>query len=139
MIPSQTSIFFPILNDIVSFATDPHLKTEEELIIYAKADLDSTRSLFAVVDEREVADLWDFRVRTSIFDLELPVTKGSKKHVKTKAVSDGYWLFLAPLTKGDHTIYFSGEKLDFDKVRTFNSAKLPIFRVEVKYELTIKE
>ena len=35
-IPSGRAIFFPIINDIISFATDPHLKTGEELRKYAK-------------------------------------------------------------------------------------------------------
>src|SRR6266516_2253250 len=42
-ISSGRSIFFPIINDLISFATDPHLKTENELLAYSKADLDTTK------------------------------------------------------------------------------------------------
>ena len=42
----------------------------------------------------------------------------------TKAVSDGYWVFLKPLNEGDHIIEFHGVQ--------------PHFRTQVRYRLTVK-
>lgn len=137
IIPSHKSLFFPILNDIVSFATDPELKTEEQLSLYAKADLDNTRLLRVVIDGYELEDIWRYRIRTSPFDVELPVAKTSGKYAISRAVSDGFWMFLHPLTKGCHTIFFAGEKLEFDKISMSEGMESPIFKVEVKYLLTI--
>jgi hypothetical protein len=138
-IPNDRSLFFPILNDIVSFATDPQLKTEEELSQYAKADLDTTRFLHVVIDGCELIHIWKYRVRTPAFDLALPVGEHKEKYNMTRAVSDGYWLFLHPLGKGRHTIFFGGEKLDYDRTSLSyrNPNELPIFKVDVKYNLTV--
>lgn len=138
IIPNHKSLFFPVLNDIVSFATDPHLKNEEQLSLYAKADLDNTRSLRVVVDGNELEDIWRYRIRTSPFDVVLPVAKPNGKYAISRAVSDGYWMFLHPLTKGCHTIHFGGEKLEFDKISLSEEGMgSPIFKVDVKYDLTI--
>jgi hypothetical protein len=138
-IPVGKSIFFPVLNDIISFATDPQLKNEEELSSYAKADLDETRALCVSVDGNELHDIEQFRIRTSPFELRLPKSKFVGSYETTRCVSDGYWIFLKPLDRGQHTIYFMGEKLEFDKIVHNNYERLqaPTFRVEVNYNLTI--
>lgn len=141
IIPNHRSLFFPILNDIVSFATDPLLKTEEQLSLYAKADLDNTKFLHVLIDGVEPDDIWQYRIRTSAFDLALPVSTENEKYMTTRAVSDGYWMFLEPLSIGYHSIYFAGEKLEFDKtgIAYGERTELPTFAVEVKYYLTVCE
>ena len=56
----------------------------------------------------------------------------------TKAVSDGYWVFLKPLGSGHHSIYFKGEKFAYDEVYKgkFNGNQ-PKFNVEVQYNIII--
>jgi hypothetical protein len=138
-IPFGKSMFFPVLNDIVSFATDPQLKTEMELASYAKADLDNAKILRVIIDGYELIDVKDYRVRTAAFDISLPLRGSDNKYMTTRAVSDGYWMFLRPLGKGCHSIYFVGEKIEFDKAfPPFNLVSgMPSFRVEVKYKITI--
>jgi hypothetical protein len=139
-ISNRRSIFFPILNDIISFATDPYLKTEQQLRSYANADLDETKFLYVNIDGSELKDLKQYRIDTPIFEIRLPSQQQPEQsYVTTKAVSDGYWIFLEPLPIGEHRIQFIGEKLEFDKIResTDKSIQLPTFRVEVKYNLTV--
>jgi hypothetical protein len=70
------------------------LKTETQLILRAKEDMDDIVRREAVVDGVSLQDIEKYRVRSSVFDLsyrennifELP----SKS---TRAISDGYWVF----------------------------------------------
>jgi hypothetical protein len=139
VMPRGRSLFFPVLNDLVSFATDPGLKTEEELTMYARADLDTTKSLRVIIDGDEFDQIWNYRVRTSPFELTVPLARHNGEYVQTRAVSDGFWIFMYPLGKGRHTIYFTGEKSEFDRTSTpdGSSKELPVFRVEVEYNLTV--
>ena len=135
-IPSGRAIFFPIINDIISFATDPHLKTGEELRKYAKKDLDNVKFLSARLDGIEIGNLECYRVQTSMFEIKLPNGQ-SGDLLPTKAISEGYWIFLSPLSIGKHKIEFKGEKLAFDEITDFKSDHLPKFNTEVIYDITI--
>jgi len=48
---------------------------------------------------------------------------------KTKAVSDGFWVFLEPLPSGNHDIDHSGSVLDPTGVNSYNS--------QAKYHLIV--
>lgn len=137
--PAGKAIFFPVVNDLVSFYTDTHLKTEAELFSYARADLDHVTFLQVKVDGMEIQDLESFRSCSSIFQISLPNKNGRSSFITTEAVSDGYWMFLKPVGHGQHIVEFAGEKLEFDQ---FESGKqmmteVPKFRVQVYYLLTV--
>lgn len=140
----ETAIFFPILNDIISYYTDPQLKTQSDLDAYAKLDLDHTIFISAMIDGNEIPNLYSFRVHSHLFSITVPNRKDKDLRVKTEALSDGYWLFLKPLSPGIHKLQFVGEKLEFDMIkdyRHFSDADvkgLPKFRVEVTYNLDVK-
>lgn len=151
-IPKGHSIFFPLINDLISFATDPLLQNESELRMYAKADLDETSipPSHVTVDGVEIPNIGRYRIQTRVFDIVLPPRKpnsteagswfSSRLPVSTRAVSDGYWIFLKPLAIGAHEIEFVGEKLQFDrKIRRgiVRNVKVPKFRVEVTYQIEI--
>ena len=99
-IPHGRSIFFPVLNDLISFATDQKLKTEEELASYARADLNSTTTLWVRIDGLPLVDLEKYRVSSPLFDITLPPKERGLSPIKTQAVSDGFWIFLAPFDRG---------------------------------------
>lgn len=141
LLPLGRSILFPILNDIISYATDSHLKDEKEMSTYAKADLDETRTLYVKVDEFELGNLKDYRVQTKLFEITLPPERHGECPRRTQAVSDGYWVFLKPLPVGNHVIHFIGEKLEYDKslLPRTDGDHLPSFRVEVSYYLRIEQ
>jgi hypothetical protein len=138
-IPEGRSLFFPIVNDIISFATDPHLRSETDLREYAKADLDTTKSLNVKIDGVSIDASGYHRIQSSIFEIVLPLSKSSGIPTNTKAISDGFWVFLQPLSTGYHQIEINGEKLDYDKEPTLTNSKmeLPLFRVKVTYHLKI--
>jgi hypothetical protein len=151
-IPLGKSLFFPLINDLISFATDPHLRNESELRMYAKADLDETSipPTRANVDGFEIPNIERYRVQTRVFDIALPPRKpnsteagswfSSRIPVTTRAVSDGYWVFLKPLRNGLHRIEFVGEKLQYDKrIRggIERNVKVPKFRIDVSYQIEV--
>jgi hypothetical protein len=132
-ISSERAIFFPLVNDLISFAEYSELKTEKELHEYASADLDEASHLYAVVDGTKLEHLENNRVHTELFDLDLYTE--STGLVRTTAASDGYWVFLKTLPSGRHTIAFGGEKLLFDDLRT--NGYVGKFRVNVTYDIEI--
>jgi hypothetical protein len=151
-IPQGNSIFFPLINDIISFATDPHLRNESELCAYAEADLDQTLipPTHLNIDGFEIPGIEKYRVQTSVFDIILPPRKpnsnragswfSSQVPVATRAVSDGYWAFLKPFRRGVHRIAFVGEKLQYDnRIRNGfeQNIQVPKFRVDVTYQIYV--
>ena len=83
----------------------------------------------------EIQNLENYRVHTFYSRVILSDLPGNR--ITTKAVSDGYWIFLLPLSIGKHKIEFAGEKLAFDEITNFNSDHLPKFNTEVAYDITI--
>jgi hypothetical protein len=109
IIPSDKPALFPIINFITSFVEEPDLKTDFDLILRAKKDIDDIVKKQAVIDGVNLQDIEKYRIRSSVFELryaennvfELP-------SVSTRAISDGYWVFLKPLRPGLHHIYAAG-------------------------------
>jgi hypothetical protein len=112
-IPSGKAILFPIIASIFSFATDPHLKTEEDLIRTVTRDINNVERLSLTIDEIVFDDLRNFRVRSEVFS---DLVNGTP----TKVVSDGYWIFLKPLPVGNHKIHFLGKNSDFFNEATYS-------------------
>ena len=151
-LPKGRSVFFPIINDLISLATDPHLKDESELRAYAKADLDEVRipPTHVNIDGFEILHIERYRFQTAIFDIVLPPRAPNSNQagswfpslhsMRTRAVSDGYWIFLKPLHSGKHRIEFIGEKLQYDKrvkKGVEQNIRVPKFRVDVTYQIEV--
>jgi hypothetical protein len=57
----------------------------------------------------------------------------------TKAISDGYWIFLRPLSIGEHIIFFGGEKLLYDEMQYFGyKGEHGMFKVEVRFNILVR-
>jgi hypothetical protein len=140
VVPPGKALFFPVITDRISYAEHGFLKTEKELASYAKADLDSTGRLDVSVDGEQVDKNGIARVRTNLFQFIFPRgSQPSSRNDTSYAVSDGYWVFLMPLSPGDHSLYFIGEKLKYDEFYLKRSlGKDSIFRVEVEYCLVVE-
>jgi hypothetical protein len=124
-IPNRKPILFPILVSQFSFAEIPIINTDEELISYTAKDIDQCSLLEATVDGIKLCNLHNYRVRFGPFELFLPPDNvWNIRPGVTKAVSDGFWVFLKALNCGDHTISFHGIE--------------PHFETEVTYYITIK-
>jgi hypothetical protein len=138
-LPSK-SIFFPIINNLISYQEYPWLNNDEALIAYARRDLDETQMAELNLNGTELTTIDSNRITTEIFEIQFPVDITNRKTANTRAVSDGYWAFLTPLSKGEHTIYFRGRKLAYDQLLKGSSrdSDKPKFEVQVTYYLMVK-
>ena len=78
------------------------------------------RSVELILDGTKLEDLKDYRVQSPLFDVTLPdnnIFQG--KPGPTKAVSDGYWVLLQPLSPGKHELKYSGVLVDFTTTSTY--------------------
>jgi hypothetical protein len=124
-IPSGKGILLPIIASEFSFAEFPSAKAEEDLFSYVSKDLDSCSLLEAVVDDFVLQKLDRYRIRSGPFDINLPFNNvWNVIPGPTKAVSDGFWIFLGPLNDGEHTLRIQGIE--------------PNFQTKVTYRLIIK-
>jgi len=125
-IPSGKAILFPILNHGCTLADEPTIKSEKELLLHAKREMDIISDLEVTVDGSKLKGLQRYRVRSPIFDVILPENSlfGGRPG-PTRGAGDGYWLFLEPLVNGNHKIYSFGSCL---------SGKV---NVGVSYDITV--
>lgn len=104
------ALLIPLINYECSTVEDG-LTTEEELQACAAevADYMSTKSLHASVDGRDVTGLGAFRFVSGLFEFDSSGTNVFGVPAGTSAsVADGYWIMLAPLSAGVHTVNFGG-------------------------------
>jgi hypothetical protein len=111
-IPSGIALYFPILNaECSTVEPDPfHGNNEAELRACAKGWMDTSTGLAAEIDGRPVRNLSAYRHQSTLYAfgplganniLGVPGATGF-------SADDGYYLMLAPLPTGAHTIHFSG-------------------------------
>jgi hypothetical protein len=132
-VPAGRALFFPILNTVFGAGvfdcepTNPGVPCDvNALRAAAGAPLDNPTTLEASIDGTPLQNLRDYRVQSPVFSLTFPegAVFGLPSGTFTPHVSDGYWLMLAPLSAGAHTIHFKGVRADG-------------FEVEVTYTLTV--
>lgn len=113
------ALFFPLANAECSSLEEPpfHGDTAEEQRACAKfwADQIDTASLFCEVDGVPVQNLASYRVVSPQFAFTAPTpwVFGAVGGTGT-AVGDGYYLLLAPLSAGGHTIHFGSTSFGID-------------------------
>jgi hypothetical protein len=127
-IPAGKAILFSILNYGATFADEPAIKSEQELVSLGKREMDAISSLEVTVDGVKLNGLQRYRVQSPIFDVVLPENNlfGGEAG-PTRGVGDGYWLFLEPLHKGKH------------KIHSFGSCLAGTVNIGVNYDITIIE
>ena len=128
-------MLYPVAN---AFCTPPDANTEDGLRKCAAALMNRAGELRSEVDGISIQSLNTYRVQSPLFRFTLPqnnifgadpgcylLTQPCSPSLTFDAVSDGYWIMLAPLPAGQHTVHFS--------------AKLPSlsFAVDVTYNLTV--
>jgi hypothetical protein len=134
-IPTGKALFFPILNVEAdypcpaeyNFEPAPGQSLEDFLTESAKAWL-QVRALNVEIDGVPLQNLFGYRVTSPLFTFTGntslthwdPCITGEPQ----PAVSDGYWIMLAPLSAGNHTLHFHGAATswgtDFDVDVTYN-------------------
>jgi hypothetical protein len=120
-IPSGKSMLFPIIASLFSFAEVPFIKTDEELISYTAKDIDNYSHLEASIDGQKLQNLDQYRVQFGPFDITFPSHNiWNVKSGFTRAVSDGFWVFLKPTNDGYHKISFHGIEPNFYTTVTYH-------------------
>jgi hypothetical protein len=133
-IPSDKGILIPIINVVCDSATEPALDTEAELRACAQDDQDTVIGKEITVDGRSVGNLDSYRFQTSVFNLTFPENNIAGVTPQTaKALSDGFWILLEPLSPGMHEVHFKA--LLGDPTAT----GLTNFALDVRYVLTVVE
>lgn len=140
IISREKSILFPIVNDLISYAEYKKLVNESDLRRYAKDDLDTTTLFSCIVDDIHLHGLEKYRIQSELFELTIPLqANGVVMPALTKAISDGYWIFLKPLSIGEHIIFFRGEKSLYDEIQSFGyKGENGMFKVEVEYSIVVR-
>jgi hypothetical protein len=109
VVPKNKSILFPVINYEMNSLEMPSLKTETQLMKHVREDMDDIISLRAALDGHTLP-VHRIKSDPPMFTLHMP--KNNPFNLQgggtTQATSDGFWVFLKPLTAGEHEIYFSG-------------------------------
>jgi hypothetical protein len=134
-VPAGKAIFLPIINTECSTLEAAPFFGSNEAALRACAggfgDAMGISTLEVAVDGKKVKDLGSFRVQSPVFGLTLPADNILGVNPGTgSSVSDGYWLMLKPLARGNHTIHFEGELV---------SGPAAGFAVNVTYHLTVAD
>jgi len=127
-VPAGKAFFFPILNSWCDNVDVTPAKTFKELQECAATFIDGVSELHVSIDGKELNNLFRYRVKSPPFcdwfpsaDNVYETQFGSSFTGWTCPVaSDGFWLMLAPLAKGNHTINFGGTNGTFTLDVTYN-------------------
>jgi len=131
-IPASKGILFPVFNVECSFAEYPNLKSDSELSQCARDAIDSVTFVQASIDGIQIQNI--SRIQSPPFDVTF--TEQNIFGVQagpTRAVSDGFWIFLQPLSPGNHQINFKGAVVDYTTTGTVSVTN------DITYHLTVVE
>lgn len=134
-VPPGKALFFPILNVIINnFEEDPPL-TDEELLATAQFFGTGAVNLAVEVDGVALQNLDDYHVQTDIFEISAPADNiyGYPGGGTSHAADDGIYIMLAPLSKGEHRVSFSGTFLFTAEEHGFDFE----FNLSIVYNLTV--
>ncbi len=128
-VPAGTKLFFPVVNYFYcALAEDPPEQQTEEYVRSQVAFFrEAAGDLEASVDGRPVRDLQRYFEESVLFDVVLPANNLFELPAGTLAspcADAGFYLMLAPLRPGTHTIHFAGSVEDD-------------FTLDVTYEITV--
>lgn len=131
-ISSDKAILIPIINTECSYSESPNLKTKQDLTNCA-VEGQTNAQISASLDNRSIVDPKKYRITTDIFNVTYaddPVFPTNSK--VSEAVSDGWYLFLEPMQKGQHDI-----KVMASQVGGLTEPD-PTSLIDVTYHITIE-
>lgn len=110
-IPYGKAILFPVINYECSFADEPLILTEKGLQSKCTTEIDDIVDISACLDGNRI-NLKQCRVQSQCFKVNIPFDNClNAKSGSTTMVSDGYWLFIEPLQRGNHVLTSFGSCL----------------------------
>jgi hypothetical protein len=130
-IPNGKAIFFPIINVEANTIDEDPVPTEDELRASANDFADLMTDLTVTIDGKPVRNLKRYRAESPLYTigpLEADNVAGADEGTVADAVTDGYWILLAPLSSGEHEIKFSG---------TADASPDFIFKLDITYKVTV--
>jgi hypothetical protein len=118
-VPEGKAIFFPVLNyEADNFFNNPPFippKTIKELREYAANIINGATDLIVELDGKPIKIGKSYRVQSAVFGVHLPDNNIEQYFGYTAPageyapmVDDGYYVMLAPLSHGYHTLHFHG-------------------------------
>ena len=138
-VPVATALFFPII-DAECATAEGNGTTDVELSACAKGIIDHAVDLSCEIDGIAVQNLAAFRVHSPLFTWgPLPENNVFQDSVNFPAgttspsVSDGYFVMVAPLSVGSHTIHFKGSVVFTQAQDGFDFT----FSLDITYHLTV--
>ena len=138
-VPAGAALFFPIVNFYANYPCPPEFgfepapgqSLEDFLRGFVTGVIDGAANMAVEVDGVSLGDVSSFRGTSDLFLLDIDPSWGAADPCVTgapqPAVVDGFWIMLAPLSPGAHTLHFHGELPDFGG-----------FMVDVTYNLTVQ-
>lgn len=129
-VPAGKALFFPIINAECS-TLEGNGSTEKELRTCAEGLINPVTSVAAEIDWLPIQSPQAYRVSSPLFTFgPLPEDNvlqlfgvDAPAGATSLSVADGYYLLLAPLPVGQHTIHFTGT--------------VPGFTLDITYNLTV--
>lgn len=125
-VPPGKAVFFPIINVLADYPCPPEFafepapgqSVEDFLSEFARSLIDLADNLAVEVDGTPLEDLSTYRASSRMFtftgDPSLTSTfDACVTGAPQVGVSDGYWIMLAPLAAGGHTVHFSASVEEF--------------------------
>jgi hypothetical protein len=114
-VPANTALFLPLLNNAgIAYPAkpNPQPKPNQNQVpqlrtLYAAPTVDSATGLHVTLDGVSLLGSVT-RVKSPVFHFTTPAEDGFFDPGTYTAVSDGYWLYLAPLPPGTYVLNFGG-------------------------------
>ncbi len=119
-VPAGRALFLPLLNNLgVAYPAMPNPQPKPNMnqvpqlrTLYAAPMIDAATGLHVSLDGASLLDS-AARVKSPVFHFTSPAEDSFFGPGTFAAVSDGYWLYLAPLKTGAHVLHFGGTSGDF--------------------------
>ncbi|MFM9912834.1 MAG: hypothetical protein ACKVN9_04805 [Methylophilaceae bacterium] len=126
VIPAEKYLFFPVINNVTWAKEQGEASTCEEALKAVAINTDSAIGLYVEVDGVAVKNVSQFRAKTKQCFNVFEHADESHFYNAYPSASDGFWIALKPLSKGQHVIKFGG---------TYPNNQ---FSQDVEYQLTVE-
>ncbi|MPZ08263.1 MAG: hypothetical protein GEU26_17920 [Nitrososphaeraceae archaeon] len=132
-VPFGKSILISPIEMLYSPVHQPGIKTEEEMRKCAKDDQGKVNLVRVTVDGVDVSDIKNYRVHSPLFNLTRPENNVQGVPAQeVQGVSDGYFVMLKPLSRGEHEIRSTGSLVGVTVEGTQNFASDVIYHIRVE-------
>jgi hypothetical protein len=129
-IPTGKAILFPVQSGECDYG-DPTVKTDSDLR-QCTIEGNDYAVIGATVDGVRLKDLEQYRIQSDFFNITIPADNIYDVNAGTfKAMSEGFFVFLEPLSPGRHDIHFTTNVLNPVKP-SYNHA------IDTTYHLIVK-